>query len=237
MKLWTLIGMVLISSCSSAASVADQDVPSKAFPAANRPVSTIVSSRWSTEIARDQVKEAARVMDISGVAPGMSVADIGAGEGYYTIRLAARVGAKGRVLAQDIFPKVRETLAARVYREKLDNVSVTLGEPANPKLPPNSFDRIFLIHMYHEIETPYEFLWRMRPALRAGGEVVIVDANRPTQMHGTPPSLLTCELGAVGYQKVKTKPLPDQGIFLMAFTAKGPRPAPPAIKVCGAAAE
>ena len=72
-------------------------------------------------------------------------------------------------------PAVRDALAERVARERLDNVSVRLGVPADPKLPDASFDRIFMVHMYHEIEQPYEFLWRMRPSLRPEGLVVVVD--------------------------------------------------------------
>src|SRR3546814_4922292 len=80
----------------------------------------------------------------------MTVADSGAGEGYYTVRLARKVGPDGRVLAQDIVAAIRDRLASRVERERLDNVSVKLGEPHDPKLPGNSFDRIFLVNMYHE---------------------------------------------------------------------------------------
>ena len=208
------------------------DGPSSAFPKADRPVAPIVSSRWSNEEARDRVREADRVMDLAGVAKGMTVADIGAGEGYYTVRLAARVGEKGRVLAQDIIPKVRDDLADRVYREQLDNVSVKLGSPEDPKLPSGSFDRIFLVHMYHEIAAPYEFLWRLRPALRPGGRVIIVDADRKTQDHGTPPRLLECELAAVGYKKVDQQPLPQTNIYFAAFELSGDRPEPGAIKPC-----
>ena len=236
MKPLLLLVAMALAGCNTvpgkASGTGDRDVGGGAFPAAQRPVSQIISDRWSTESARDGVKEASRVMDIAGVAPGMTVADIGAGEGYYTIRLAARVGNKGRVLAQDIFPAVRDKLAERVVRERLDNVSVKLGAPADPKLPANSFDRVFLIHMYHEIQSPYEFLWRLRPALRNGGQIIIVDANRPTQSHGTPPELLICEMNAVGYQRIESKPMPEQGIFLMTFIASGPRPNPDAIKPC-----
>src|SRR3546814_2121601 len=130
----------------------------------------------------------------------MTVADIGAGQGYYTVRLANRVGAEGRVLAEDIVPQVRDALAERVARERLDNVSVRLGEPADPKLPPNSFDRVLMVHMYHEIQQPYEFLWRLRPSLAATGEVIVVDADRVPQNHGMPPKLLECEFAAVGYR-------------------------------------
>ncbi|MBK7283433.1 MAG: class I SAM-dependent methyltransferase [Sphingomonadales bacterium] len=228
-----LFGALLLAGCGgNATPKPDRDIPSAAFPAAHRPVAPIVSSRWSTEEARDRLKEADRVMDLAGVKPGMTVADIGAGEGYYTIRLAQRVGAKGRVLAEDIIPEVRNTLAERVYREQLDNVSVRLGEPADPKLPDRSFDRILMVHMYHEIEAPYEFLWRMRPSLKEGGRVIIVDADRPTANHGTPPALLACELAAVGYRQTEARALPQQGTYLRAFEPVGKRPAPEAIAVC-----
>lgn len=228
-----LCGAMLLAACGgSAAPRPDGDVPSTEFPAAHRPVSSIVSSRWSTEEARDRLNEADRVMDLAGIRPGMTVADIGAGEGYYTIRLAERVGPKGRVLAQDVVAAVRNRLAERVYREQLDNVSVKLGAPADPKLPTNSFDRVLMVHMYHEISAPYEFLWRLRPSLKPGGTVVIVDADRPTDNHGTPPALLACELAAVGYRLSEAKGLPQQGTYLRVFELVGERPAPASIKAC-----
>jgi len=208
-------------------------VRSDRFPHAHRPVSPIISDRYSSEDSRDKLREAGTVMDRSKVARGMTVADIGAGEGYYTIRLAQRVGASGRVLAEDIVAQVRDRLAERVARESLDTVSVRLGEPADPKLPENSFDRIFLVHMYHEIEQPYEFLWRTRPALRAGGQVVVVDADRPTSEHGTPPALLDCEMRAVGYVRSGFQPMPSAGGYLALYEARGARPAPEAIIPCG----
>ncbi len=106
-----------------------------ASPAADRPVAAIGSPRWSNEQSRDRVNEAGDVMTLAGIKPGMTVADIGAGEGYYTIRLAARVGKNGRVLAEDIVQTVHDALAHRVARDGLDNVSVRLGLPADPRLP------------------------------------------------------------------------------------------------------
>ncbi len=227
----TALAGLLATACTQTPQ-ADKDIASTAFPKAVRPVSPITSSRWSTEEARDKVSESQVVMDLAGVQPGMSVADIGAGEGYYTVRLAARVGAKGRVLAQDIVPEVRDKLGARVYRDRLDNVSVKLGAAQDPMLPVNSFDRVFMIHMYHEISAPYEFLWRLRPSLRAGGSVVIVDSDRPTADHGIPPKLLTCELAAVGYVLRETRPIPQKGTFLTIFQTSGTRPEPSVIKPC-----
>lgn len=210
---------------------ARQTEPTK-FPAAARPVASIVSARWSDEDSRDKAGESIEVMDRAGVSRGMTVADIGAGEGYYTVRLAARVGRDGRVLAQDIIPEVRDKLAERVEREKLEPVTVKLGKPDDPGLPVNSFDRIFMIHMYHEIESPYAFLWNLRPATRKGGRVIVVDADRPTNQHGTPPKLLQCEFAAVGYKLVDYQIMPSAGGYLAAFEAAGPRPEPKTIKPC-----
>lgn len=230
----SLAALLLLCACDRGpATVAPkhQD-PQVGFPQADRPVATIVSSRWSTEEARDRLNEAEEVMNRAGIRLGMTVADIGAGEGYYTVRLATRVGTDGRVLAEDIIPEVRDTLARRVARERLDNVSVVLGLPDDPRLPENSFDRIFMVHMYHEIEEPYEFLWRMRPSLRPGGQVVVVDADRPTQNHGTPPELLKCEFAAVGYRLAAMQSMPSAGGYLALFEAQGARPEPRTIKAC-----
>lgn len=229
-----VVSVVLISAFLVSACHAEPQTPRATdFPPADRPVATIVSSRWSDEHSRDRAGEATEVMNRAGVKPGMTVADIGAGEGYYTIRLAARVGAKGRVLAQDIVPKVRDALAERVTRERFDTVSVKLGEPDNPELPEASFDRVFLVHMYHEIGSPYAFLWNLRPALKSGGRVIVVDADRPTNQHGTPPKLLDCEFAAVGYARVDMQVMPSAGGYLAAYEPRGLRPEAKAIKACG----
>ena len=232
----SLLALTLLAACDgSKPLIRHQPKAPGPFPAADRPVASIVSPRWSTEEARDKANEAGAVMDRAGLAPGMTVADIGAGEGYYTIRAAARVGKTGRVLAEDIIPATRDALAQRVARERLDNVSVKLGAPADPRLPAGSFDRVLMIHMYHEIEQPFAFLWRLRPSLKPDGLVVIVDADRPTANHGTPPALLQCELAAVGYRLVARQDMPSAGGYLATFRAEGPRPEPKAIKACKAA--
>ncbi len=202
------------------------------FPKAYRPVAPIVSDRFSTEDARDRLGEAEEVMRIAGVKPEMWVADVGAGEGYYTVRLSPAVGPKGRVLAQDIVEDTYDRLVQRVHREKLDNVAVRLGEPDDPMLPPKSFDRIFLVHMYHEVESPYAFLWRLREGLEPNGEIVVVDADRPTQRHGIPPKLLQCEFAAVGLAPVRRADLTGGDAYLMSFRVAGPRPDPGDIKPC-----
>jgi SAM-dependent methyltransferase len=204
------------------------------FPAPKRPVSPIVSPRYSNEDARDSVGEATNVMRLADVRPGMRIADIGAGEGYYTVRLSPLVGKKGRVLAEDIVPETRDNLARRVQRETLDNVAVKLGRPEDPLLPDGSFDRIFMIHMYHEIEQPSEFLWHLRDDLKRDGRVVVVDADRPTDRHGTPPRLLICEFAAIGYELVRFERLGGSESYFAEFEGKSARPEPGKIKVCPA---
>ncbi len=203
------------------------------FPPAHRDVAPIVGGAFSTEDARDRLGEAEEVMQLAGVKPGMSVADVGAGEGYYTVRLARVVGPKGRVLAEDILPEVRDSLSDRVQRERLDNVAVKLGTPDNPMLPGGSFDRIFLVHMYHEVASPYAFLWHMREGVKAGGLVIVVDANRPVKQHGMPPAGLKCEFAALNMQPVKFRVLTGGDAYLMAFKIAGPQPAPDKIQPCG----
>ena len=202
------------------------------FPKAAREVAAIVSDSFSTEEARDRAGEAEQVMELAGVTPGMWVADVGAGEGYYTVRLAPEVGPRGRVLAEDIMEDTHQRLVQRVQRENLDNVAVRLGKPDDPMLPPRSFDRIFLVHMYHEVEAPYAFLWHLREGLKPGGLVVVVDSNRPTKRHGISPALLSCEFAAVGLQRVEMNELVGGEAYLAKFRIAAPRPQPSDIKPC-----
>jgi predicted methyltransferase len=202
------------------------------FPDAHRDVAPIVGDTFSTEDARDRLGEAESVMQLAGVKPGMVVADIGAGEGYYTVRLARVVGQHGRVLAEDIQPDVRDSLSARVQRERLDNVAVKLGTPDNPMLPHQSFDRLFLVHMYHEVESPYAFLWHLRDGVKPGGLIVVVDSNRPVKRHGIPPAQLRCEFAALGMAPAGFKMLAGADTYFMAFKLARPKPAPEAIGPC-----
>lgn len=204
----------------------------RGFPQADRNAAQAQTSEQSTEALRDAQGEAKTVMDLARIAPGMTVADIGAGEGYYTVRLSARVGAKGRVLAEDIDRGALARLGDRVARERLDNVSIKQGDEADPRLPAGSFDRVFLVHMYHEVGEPYAFLWHLRPALRAGGQVIVVDVDRPTGHHGIPPALLFCEFAAVGFRLSEFIRKPEVTGYYAQFEAVGAAPQPAAIRAC-----
>ena len=225
------LGLLLVGACTESPSD-ERTVTSLDFPRADRMVSQIGDTEFSTEAARDEAGEAEFVMDWAGIQLGTTVADIGAGEGYYTIRLAERVGPKGRVLAQDINRGALDRLGERVTREQLDNVAIKEGAADDPRLPENSFDRIFMVHMYHEIQEPYAFLWRMRPALANGGQVIVVDRDRATDRHGIPPKLLFCEFDAVGYRLTGFTEQLKLGGYIARFEVSGERPDPSAIRTC-----
>lgn len=208
----------------------EPDLPNaRDFPAAQRPVAALGISPLSEEDSRDSVGEAEAVMAYAGLLPEMTVADIGAGEGYYTVRLARRVE---RVLAEDIVSSIIDRLALRVERERLDNVSVKLGDPDNPKLPDHSFDRIFMVNMYHEIQQPYAVLWHLRTALKPGGQIVVVDRETTTDKHGTPPRLLMCEFAALGYRRTLFRELTRSDRYMAMFEVVGERPEPNQISAC-----
>ena len=221
----TVSAALLLAACRA-------QVPDTPFPRADRDVAPVVGDAFSTEDVRDRLGEAEEVIDLAGVKPGMSVADVGAGEGYYTVRLARAVGPKGRVLAEDIVPGVRDSLSERVQRENLDNVAVKLGTPDNPMLPRHSFDRVFLVHMYHEVQSPYAFLWHLRESVKPDGLVIVVNSDRPIKQHGIPPKQVQCEFAALGLKPVRSKVLTGGEAYFMAFELARPRPTPGTIKAC-----
>jgi SAM-dependent methyltransferase len=163
---------------------------------------------------------------------GLRIADIGAGDGYYTVRLARRLGRTSTIYAEDVKPEYLKVLAERLKREGLSWVTLVAGEARDPKLPRTAVDLAILAHMYHEIENPYEFLYRLWASLAPGARVAIIDVDKPTDKHGTPPSLLRCELGALGYRQVDFTSLAPADGYLAVFVPPDALPAVEAIKPC-----
>lgn len=232
---WALIGSLLLAGCDNVVPIAPAPGETAAvFPKPDREIAKVVSNQFSNESDRDERSEAQVVMDLANIRTGMTVADIGAGEGYYTVRLADRVGIDGRVLAQDISREALDRLGRRVEKERLENISIKLGDSDDPQLPPDSFDRIFMVHMYHEVTEPYAFLWNMWPALNAGGQIIVVESESRAGTHGLPHTLLFCEFEAVGYVLVEYIERPDIKGYFARFQRGPKRTEPEAIKVCAA---
>ncbi len=121
-----------------------------------------------------------QVMAAIGVAPGMVVADVGAGTGYFTFRLAEKVGGDGLVYANEIDEEALEVIRVRAEKEKVATVRVVLGTPEDAALPDSTFDRILLVNVIHLVEKPVEFLAGLRQDLKPGGQLVLVqwDAHK-----------------------------------------------------------
>jgi cyclopropane fatty-acyl-phospholipid synthase-like methyltransferase len=165
----------------------------------------------------------------------MRVADIGAGSGYYTMLLARAVGPQGEVFAQDITPNYLAAMQKRVLKAGLSNVKIGLGEEHDPRLPARALDAAFLIHMYHEIAQPYALLFNLAAAMKTESLIGIVDLDRPTDEHGTPPDLLRCELAAVGYREAGFYKLTGGVGYLAIFKPPVQAPPPSAIVPCRSA--
>lgn len=231
--------VLTLAACSkpSAQGAAARPAPQRdasGFPTPDRPVAGIVSPIWSSGPDRDAADESGQLVRGLDIRPGMAVADIGAGSGYHTLRLSPAVGATGVVYAEDIVESYISGLRREAEARGLKNVKIVIGTPDDPKLPPGGVDRAVMVHMYHEIENPYALLWRLAGALKPGGRVGVIDLDRPTEGHGTPPSLLRCEFEAVGYRQVSEADM-DGGIgYLAVFEAPKARPRPADIKPCRA---
>jgi predicted methyltransferase len=226
-----LLTLALSLPAQAAEPLAPPGAPASAFPKPDRPVAEIISPQWASEAQRDKAGEFAEVARVLRIAPGESVADIGAGAGYYVVRLSRAVGPTGKVYAEDVIPDYLARLENRV--KGMGNVTVVRGEPHDPRLPPGSLDAVVLVHMYHEITQPFGLLHNLAPAMRPGGRVGILDANEIPSSHGTPPALLRCELSAAGYREMGFHTLRD-GAYLAVFEAPVPeaRPKPESIRPC-----
>jgi len=124
---------------------------------------------------RDVWQKPERIMDALGIADGSKVADVGAGGGWFTVRLARRVGPNGLVIAEDVQPQMREATQRRAARERLGNIEYILGSANDPRLPASTLDAVLIIDAYREIPNPQLFLENVRASLKRGGRVGIVD--------------------------------------------------------------
>jgi predicted methyltransferase len=169
-----------------------------------RPTSTPYSGDLSIfeTPGRDERLQIQRVMDLLGIQHGSGVADIGAGSGWFTVRASARVGSTGAVFAEDINPQAIQYIDQRCQKEKLANVHTVLGTPDDPKLPVQSVDAVLMLKVYHEIAHPLVLLANLKPALKAGAKIGIIDRNGNGTDHGLNSDVLKQEMGEAGFKLV-----------------------------------
>jgi ubiquinone/menaquinone biosynthesis C-methylase UbiE len=135
-------------------------------------------AEWLVRAEREAEEAPDRALDAIGIRKGSVVADLGAGVGYFTWRLAERVGPEGQVFAVDIQPQMLERLRQNVEERGLKNVEAVLGETADPKLPQNGVDMILLVDVYHEFSEPQNMLGKIRQALKPDGRLVLLEYRK-----------------------------------------------------------
>jgi len=190
-------------------------------PAPTHPTSTPYTGDLSIfeDPARDQKLQVNRVMDTLGLHKGSSVADIGAGGGWFSVRAAKRVGKTGHVLAEDINPAAVDAIRARAIKEKLLNIEPYLGTPDDPKLPPASLDAALMLRVYHEIAHPPLLLASLYASMKRGARFAVIDHPGHGDDHGINADIVIAEVERSGFHFVKqydfTKA--DQNDYLLLF--------------------
>ena len=142
------------------------------------PVMGVGGAGWLERPEREDEEAPSKALDALELKPGMVVADIGAGSGYYASRMARRVGPSGRVYATDIQQGMIDLLDRRIRSEGLANVTTVLGGMDDPKLPANSIDLAIMVDVYHELQQPQIFLQRLKAAFKPGGRLVLLEFRK-----------------------------------------------------------
>jgi SAM-dependent methyltransferase len=171
---------------------------------------------------RDERLQINRVMDLLAMKPGRSVADIGAGSGWFTVRAARRLTSSGTVYAVDINPEAIQYIDQRAKKEQLHNIRTILSKPDDPQLPPDSIDAVLLLKTYHEIAHPIALLSNLRLSLKPGAKIGIIDRDGNGENHGVNKDVVVREAARAGYELRDTQDFVkgDGMDYFLIFTAK-----------------
>ena len=189
---------------------------------AHRPTSTPYSGDMSIfdNAGRADRLQINSVMDTLGISPGKSVADIGAGSGFFTVLAARRVGDKGTVYAEDINPDAIQYIDARLKKEDLHNVKAVLGKPDDPLLPA-PVDAVLLLKTYHEVAQPIVLFRNLRHSLAKDARVGVIDRNGDGTNHGVGRDVVVREMKAAGYKVIQQEDYKKDGMdYFLVFAAE-----------------
>jgi cyclopropane fatty-acyl-phospholipid synthase-like methyltransferase len=186
------------------------------------PVMGVGGAGWLERPEREAEEEPSRAIEALELRAGMTVADVGAGSGYYTVRMARKVGAEGRVYATDIQVGMLSLLQRRAQQEQLQNIVPVLGAADDPKLPPGALDLALMVDVYHELSSPQAFVRRLREALKPEGRLVLIEFRKEDprvpirEEHKMSVDQVRQELSADGYTIEKViDTLPWQHIIVL----------------------
>ena len=177
-----------------------------ATPAPAQPAQRKTSTPYTGDLSvfdspgREQRLHIDRVMDTLGVTAGKNVADIGAGSGWFSVRAAKRVTDSGKVFAVDINPEAAEYIKNRATKEGLHNIETIVSKPDDPQLPASSTDAVLILKTYHEFENPVALMRNLKPALKPGAKLGIIDRNGNGEDHGVNKDVVVREMSEAGYK-------------------------------------
>jgi ubiquinone/menaquinone biosynthesis C-methylase UbiE len=192
------------------------------------PVMDASGAAWLDRPEREAEEKPDLALDLLQIRAGMVVADVGAGTGYMSLRMARRVGPTGKVYANDLQPEMLQKLRAASQREKLENVETVQGAEADPRLPPNTMDLVLLVDVYHEFSQPQAMLDKIRESLKPDGRLVLLEYRKEDPKvpirpeHKMSVAEVKTEVEAEGYKLDRViEKLPRQHIIIFRKTAKG----------------
>ncbi len=167
---------LLMLTCQSTGAFAQEEHPVTGRRIA--PVMGVSGAEWLERSQRDIEEMPDTALKAIGIDKGMTVADVGAGVGYFSIKIANRVGPSGKVYANDVQPEMLAMLKQRAAQAKVTNIIPVLGTESDPKLPPKSMDLILLVDVYHEFSQPQVMLQKLRQALKDDGRLVLLEFRK-----------------------------------------------------------
>jgi len=150
-------------------------------PVTGRPIAGVMSAAgadWLERPEREKEENPEGALDAIGIRPGMIVADIGAGTGYMSLRIARRVGSTGKVYASDIQLEMLRRLRQNAEKAKLQNIETVLGSEVDPKLPAGQMDLVLLVDVYHEFSQPQKMLRKIHETLKPNGRLVLLEYRK-----------------------------------------------------------
>jgi len=188
-------------------------VPARAqseHPVTGRSIAPVMSASgadWLDRPEREQEEQPEKALDALNLKPGMMVGDIGAGTGFYSIRIAKRIGPTGRVYANDIQRQMLQRLSKKAALQKVSNIETVLGTESNPKLPAGQLDLVILVDVYHEFSQPQRMLERIRESLKPDGRLVLLEYRKED------PSVPIRPEHKMSVNEVKAEVIPEGFLF------------------------
>jgi SAM-dependent methyltransferase len=222
--------LVLAALSAFGFQTATKQAASPTHPVTGREIAGVMGmsgAEWLVRPERVAEENPDGALDAMDIRPGMKIADVGAGVGYMTLRMAKRVGPTGKIYGVDLQPGMLQKLSENAKAQGIANVEPVLGEPADPKLPAGQIDMILMVDVYHEVSQPQQMVRKLREALKPDGRLVLLEyrAEDPSipinPDHKMTVEQVRAEIEPEGFRLLPPiETLPRQHLLILVKTAK-----------------